>query len=1502
LDRNDDIEAIQIESMGIPGEARPVTVDDVVIRHANGRRRYVQAKKCQTGHRAWSLGDQVLKEELVNARDQLEADPSGTVMFYSPTSWGDLPVLVEACSKHPDYTVFAATAPQNQKTLLERLSAILKRSPNATFALARRLEFGPLHPLDEWHRHNSRELGRLVTRPATAKAVLERHLATHQAKLREASSGRVAEAWIRRDEVIRHLREHGHFLTPGYEVALLLEEFSRVSQMGRQWPRQIEDLRFPFPQLPTVLAAIGDGKRTILLRDAPGAGKTCFLLDLADEVEQRPDCALLFIKGDLYPAAATLTDLVAHGLPVDLISKCASLAEQRKLVVILDSLDVLAMARSYAALKLFLGLLDQLAEVPNTTLVAACRSFDCDHDPLLRGRKWDARFDLNPLDYERDIVPLLRDRWHLDPATLPPTLPALLIRPRNLALFARLAKGGYHTGLRSEYDFCARFIDDIIRADPLLGSDAFAYLGTLAQRMLSARSTHLPATAVVVRDELLQRLLSQQVLQQPKPGSLGFVHQSLGDAFIVHHALANGQTLQSFIGAHAPLPSLRPALRAFFFHLRAVSNRDFRRQVGTVMLAASVPYHLRRLLAESLAEIEPSDDDWPLLRRLFDEAPELFDRMVWSLRGDDAWWPVLTAHWLPLVHASAQREKWLGVFLYLLRHWAKCRPAEVVAIWLRAFDEKWLAPDLVFTPVWRSLGQLEDWSQPQVRRLLEHCVMHDNDEHGLMGTPLSRWVAATNQGDDLLWRWMTARVQPGEMWQFGDGQSLRSAPHHFEPEDFLSRRMVQSGELITLALDAIERWSSAGGPQPDAGLTSIFLHSTSWDHRHSQRGSGYVDIAAALLLAIENALRRHASEDSAWWRAHEQRWRTSRELAIRYLLLEAYSANVPANLAGIATQVLDQELLATTLLSYELASVLNLAMPHFGEGMQERVQDTILGLNTEEEEEKSSPEPWRLRARARLLRAIPCCLRTPAAQALVEAQYGDAASRWREPEIHAWGGVVVAAVTGKELPLLSDETILRLARHYCRPGWHSESFQDRLVGGMQSQISAFRDAASRAPLRFLRLLPRLRYEAVPTDYLDAMVDGAALFLAVRTGHTRLSDSSWKPVEPADAPAMVATELLAAVERFIACVEPRTCANALESCGFVLRDSESLDHLAILLLPLTRASDPDQEGETGQQRHYSSTGLNSTRGKAASAAALLAVACLETGQELPYFLQLALQHVAQDPVFGVRTSLARHLPYLTQLSPALGWDLFDRMTVAIPSDGWEEVEPQLYHYYYKHYPRVQPCLAHIWTAARTESGETWGRITALCVLAGHAALDRLLAQLAEAPEPCWESAVNVFAHNLDSSVSGQLCRTALLAMLGQASLPPKASSKAMYVFSYESAQLHVDRELAEALLRARRGRGPGDLFHFARWVAGFARRAPLEALPLLELATEDMAETDRGIHWHGGDLAQALNLVLQEADERDDPALIARVVALQDRWLSAGYQPLQQLLDKCSRPD
>lgn len=294
-------------------------MDDVVVVYENGHRRYIQVKKNQPRHRAWTLSD--LKDELPKIRDQLEADADALVKLYSRTPFGDLQSLAEASREYLDLSAFLSQAGQSQQQTLTKLAGEWGRPEEGSLCLLRRLRFGSHHSFEEWDRLNQQDLARMVPHAEAALPILESFLNAHQSKLQASTLA------IRRDDVMAHLGSFGLVFASKRSEAEILEKFRLTSCIGRDWKRTVGGHRIRRPELDELIRIIESGANTALVTDQPGSGKTCLLLDLADHIEQNTQHGLLFIKGDRFVQLGSRGDLKAAGLPEDVVGLCGRLSE-----------------------------------------------------------------------------------------------------------------------------------------------------------------------------------------------------------------------------------------------------------------------------------------------------------------------------------------------------------------------------------------------------------------------------------------------------------------------------------------------------------------------------------------------------------------------------------------------------------------------------------------------------------------------------------------------------------------------------------------------------------------------------------------------------------------------------------------------------------------------------------------------------------------------------------------------------------------------------------------------------------------------------------------------------------------------------------------------------------------------------------------------------------------------------------------------------------------------
>lgn len=789
---------VDVEAITLPKSTERVMVDDVVIELINGKKIFIQAKKNQSEFKAWSLND--LKEELIKAKQQWKDQPTAEIQFVSRTEFGDLRKLNESATIHRDYRAFASVAPQNLKRILDELAAILSESDQAVFTFVSQLRFGPTQGFEDWERQNLTALAEFLPHAQAGIAVLQSLV------LKEQGRAGSSDGPLTRSDVIDELEHHGLAPGPQKTESEIRHLFRQASGIGRPWQRDIAGRRIPTPYQQIALDAIEAHKRTILLTGGPGSGKTCILLDVVDEIEPRSGIALLFIKADHYKKAKLESDLTAAGLPENVVGLCARMSEYRRVVVAIDSLDVLSLSRHHASLGLFLSLVDRLSRLTNISVIAACRKFDLKYDTQLRAREWEQSIEISNLDFETQVAPLLEE-ISVDPSSVPAKTRTLLTIPNILKLYVTLREHGIFPTAVTSYELFEIFIQELVLKNTFLGVDALKLLYKMAEDQLSARSSTVPRARFAQKEEMVALLCSLDILTERRLGILEFGHQTWGEVLSVRSAIEQGQTLNEFIKSHTPLPFIRPAVRAFFFYVRTKDPELFSRHIRAVINDSAVPYHLKRLIAESFAELNPKKDDWGIIRELSDRHTDLFRRLMWKMKSSD-WFLFLKEHWIPHVRGRADSAEMLLTFVSRLSDWMNIHPVEVIGLWTEALTENWADKRRLRWTITRSLDEFKAWSTPGTRGLLDMLLSdHQNAEREFLGKPISLFVGDTNTGDDLLWSWITCDCEDPCRIGLHSQEDLHCQPHEFCSPTFLLERLLASESLLNAAFASMIEWS-----------------------------------------------------------------------------------------------------------------------------------------------------------------------------------------------------------------------------------------------------------------------------------------------------------------------------------------------------------------------------------------------------------------------------------------------------------------------------------------------------------------------------------------------------------------------------------------------------------------------------------------------------------------------------------------------------------------------
>ena len=1483
------------------------SVDDVVIGKVDGTKICCQCKKNQTEFKAWSIAD--LADELHKASSLLASDPKAVVRFYSRSAFGELAALREYSTNYADesaYRVNLGKAHGQTDANLKRL--LVKQAPNlSTYEFLRRTTFEPSPELDRMETLLHERLRQLASNPSAAYNALWTRL-DHLGMRVNGNNGQSAATQHRltKDDLKALLVQAGAMLTPPMDIVEVRTSFQSTSAIGRTWRRDIGNQRISSPVVNELIAAIEAKHRSILLTGLPGSGKTCVMLALQEELEQlaqtRSDLLPLFIQSREFADMVTAQDRQAQGLPEQWVEKVARMAEDAHVVMVIDSLDVLSIAREHSALTYFLAQIDRLLLIPNVTVVTACRDFDRHYDRSIAARKWDKEFTCQPLDWDAEIAPLLA-KLGIDVSTTDAATRTLIRNPRELALFVELAQRGGSFNVVTSQALAQRYLATVVQADSALGDTAMQAIEAIAAEMLKLRSLAVPNQRFAASEAIQRALLSHNVLQKTHDGKLTFGHQTLLDVLVISGAVRRGVTLNDFIQGLPPVPFVRPSIRSFVAQLVTGDRREFRKQLRSV-LTGNNAFHIRRLIAESFAEQIPQDDDWSLIRDLRNQHRDVFQ--VIYIQAVRVEWHYFWFRYLVPVLKDARDAEGLTMHVHRVSQWKNDDAAGVLAFWTEVLALDWVNKAQLAGQLEIALSEIHSEHSALLAPLLVTLLKMPRQEHSFLGRALARCVTGGGVDDAVLWRYVTGDVSDEDVLAYRFDKKLHCQPHEFgdSNDKFLLHRMQQSTTLLDLAVALIERWSqikrSHFGDTPTS-YWSGFLRETSYSDTHSQTDHRHLDSERILLDAIEEAIVHHAKPHSDWWQRNRERLCFNAEGALRYFAILACTAAPRANLDVIRRMLCDKTLLESDL-SYELGTLIQTAFLHLDPAGQDAVQAIVFTLHQETTTDLMQ-RAWMLQKQAQLIVTVPCHLRSAAAQAILSECERAIWPLVRQPDIGMRGGMVVAPFSFEVFLAASEDAVLRLLAHY--NGYARNSFDDFLMGGEREVGSQLREAASRQPTRFLKLLPA-HWARITRSFCDDIMDGVATYLAHRYGNLQ-PNGAWSPIETPDA-ATLAQQILDELAR-----HPnhwhhnRAASNALQACAHAVQDTQDAGRLAYMAIGFSTLR--EKSSISGDSVNLLTTGINMARGHVVEALMTVANRLQENSIAWPELLAPTLRRFAADAHPAIRALLLRRLPYLQSLHPELGWELFDRAMQEDATGLWAMAEPCLYHAYHQQFEIVAPWLARLYREGSGKDLETWGRVSALAALTKQIDFSTFLAALKtlDAIE-AWHGAASVWTHPNNMQQHHEQCLAGLEAGLNaEHQHAGTVAHEIGSLFRNTSPLASLPTELIKrcfAILEITAGSARSDVYGFDAWLNAISHRDPEQALAATEIYLNYVRRTKPYLYDHENNLTQLLTRLFAQAEEQeesDSDAMLRRVVAVQDALLALGVNGVNDWLKAAERP-
>lgn len=1478
-------------------------VDDVVVGKSDGSMICCQCKKNQTDFQAWSIAD--LAEELNKASLALANNQKASVRFYSRSEFGAISKLCEYRVLYANEADYRANLTKEHAKTDSDLSARLaaQDSSISVYEFLRRTSFEISPNFDRMETLQHERLRQMASNSNAAFDALWTRLDKLGGRMEGGSASASSQHRLTKDDLKDILHRVGAMLVPIMPVAQVRSSFANTSAIGRSWHRDIAGQRISSPVVSELLATIDARKRAVLLTGLPGSGKTCVMLSLQEALEQRTkyrtDLVSLFIQSREFADLATAQERQAQGLPEQWVQHAARLAEDAHVAVVIDSLDVLSIAREHSVLTYFLAQIDQLLLIPNVTVITACRDFDRKYDRRIAARQWDCELHCSPLDWQTEIEPLL-NKLGIDSSTIDSVTRELIRNPRELALFVELAQREGSFNVVTSQALAQRYLDTIVQADPALGDAAMQAIETIADAMLKSRSLSISHQRFSASQDILRRLSSLNLLQRTNDGNLTFGHQTLLDVLVISGAVRKGITLSEFIQGLPPVPFVRPSIRSFVAQLAVGGRRELRQQLRAVLMGNSA-FHIRRLVAESFAQQLPKIDDWPLMRDLRNKHREVF-QVIYTHATAIEWHHFWLEHLVPLLKETQDAEG-LSAHVHRVSQWKNEDAAGVLMLWMDALSLDWLDGNRIAEQLGFSLSEFKTENLPLVVPLLERLLSMPKPDHSSIGSTVARCVTAGAVDDGLLWRYIAGDISEEDVMKFHFDNKLHCQPHEFgsKNDNFLKQRMVQSTVLLDLSLEAIEQWSqikSTRYGETRVGYYHGYLSNTSYNDIHSKTDFRHVDGERILFDTIEESILVHANKHSGWWKRNRERLCFNREGALCYFAIRALTDSPQANIDLIGRALCETNLLEFEL-AYEIGNLLQAAFIFLNAHTQDAVMATIETL-WEDSITDERMRFWILKKRTEYISAIPCYLRSAEIQAILDSYEKRYGIFIRKPSIISSSGIVSAPFSFEVFLNASDDGVTRLLTHYLG---YDRSFDDYLVGGEREVGSQLREASSRHPSRFLKFLIT-HWPNISTGFRDDIMNGIANYLAYRYGNLQTS-GTWVPIEEPDAPALV-NQIISELER-----HPhhwrlnRSASKALEACAHVIHDTESAERLVFLAIRFGLIA--EESTIHGDSVDLLTVGINMKSGDIAEALMITASNLLERGSALPDLLPPTLRLFASNEHPAIRALILRRLPYFQSQNPELGWDLF--FCAIQYKDGlWRFAERCLYYAFHNHFKMVAPLLARIRLEGKKDDMETWGRISALAALTGHIAFADLLGELNTLDiTEAWQGAANVWTHSENIKQHRIQCLAGIEVGLKTGVLHATAVARHVgNIFRECLPPVSIPVELIQLFFSVFE-RDSEDkhhrLFGFSEWLNAISQRDPDLALAATEVYVSYLSRTKPYFYDHDNQLVQLMTRLFAEAEERedsDDGAMLERVVTVQDVLLSLGVNSINDWLKAAER--
>ncbi|QDU92260.1 NACHT domain-containing protein [Lignipirellula cremea] len=387
--------------------------------------------------------------------------------------------------------------------------------------------------------------------------------------------------------------------------------------------------------------------RGVLVKAPAGFGKSCVLTQVVSGLVEK-EFEFLCIRMDNFSPCRT-TKQLGHqlDLPDSPARVLAGIADGATCVLLIDQLDAMSMVsgRHFSMWDVFQELLREVANYPNMKLLVACRDFDLEHDPRLRGLASKSsgfdQIELGKLSREQ-ITQSIARAGH-ETIQLNEKQNEILACPFHLLLFLEGDPNKPFSTTSDLYD--AYWERKRAKLKERLGrrpawNEVIAYL---TKRMSEDQLLFAPAIGVDDHSDDVAAMVSEHVLVRSRE-SLRFFHESFFDYAFARQFCRSQASITELLEASEQHLFRRSQVRQILAFRRGSDRARYLVDLKNLLESEKVRFHIKRMVASTLAQIsEPTVDEWRIIEPYFLET-DLSRYVSSACRGHVGWFDILHDH------------------------------------------------------------------------------------------------------------------------------------------------------------------------------------------------------------------------------------------------------------------------------------------------------------------------------------------------------------------------------------------------------------------------------------------------------------------------------------------------------------------------------------------------------------------------------------------------------------------------------------------------------------------------------------------------------------------------------------------------------------------------------------------------------------------------------------------------------------------------------------------